>query len=163
MLRTLVKFPLLLMLCFLGAFPAHGADKQQQQFKLGVPKPGKKGNIFNLFFGSPPPMPTDRGTLIINAFLDSNGNKRRDHGERDLRKEISCRVDGIDYTVPAFIPGLDYNGSFKVVCTGSAYHPIKATRDILIAERGQVIRIDLPCVQTQEKTAGPAPKGKKEK
>ena len=148
MFRKCFKLPLLLLIFLtVAALPARGAEKVHQEFKLDQ-KPGTKGNIFNLFFGSPPPMPTDRGTLIIDAFLDRNGNKKRDIGERVLQKEISCRVDGIDYPVPAFIPGLKYNGSYQVDCTGSRYHPLRQTRDILIGERGQIIEIDLACKRT---------------
>lgn len=148
------KFPLLILLLgLMVAVPARGAEKAQQNFKLDVPKPGKKGNLFNLFFEAAPKLPTDHGTLIIDAFFDKNGNSRRDPGELDLRKEISCRVDGIDYPVPAFIPGLKYNERYRVVCSGTRFHPVRGTRNVLIAERGEIIKIDLACKRALQKTA----------
>lgn len=155
----LISF-LLLPLCFMVAVPAHGAEKSSQKFKLNVPKPGKRGNLFNLFFETPPPLPTARGTLIINAFLDQNGNKQRDPGEQDLRKEISCRVDGVDYAVPAFIPGLKYNGSYQLVCTGTRFQPRKKNRNVLIENHGEIIRIDLACRPATKKKEALASKPK---
>ena len=64
----------------------------------------KKGNIFNMIFGSAPSMPTERGLLLINAYYDENGNQVKDPGEQELRNEIVCRVDGIQYRIPAFHP-----------------------------------------------------------
>jgi len=106
---------------------------------------GGKENIFNLVFGPAPPLATQKGILLINSFLDQNGNHIRDPEDIDLDREISCRIDGIEYAVPAFIPGLAYHGSYEVTCTGQRYKPYLPQEDLFIERRGQVVRVDIPC------------------
>ncbi|AJF07413.1 hypothetical protein GSUB_13720 [Geoalkalibacter subterraneus] len=115
-----------------------------EQFRIEE-RPGGRGNLLNLFFGSPPELPTDRGKLIIQAFRDDNGNNRRDPGERSLHGEIVCTVDEIEYQVPAFIPGLDLSGHYEVSCEGEDYLPMLLEQQIFIERRGQIIRIEVPC------------------
>lgn len=105
----------------------------------------KKGNIFDLVFGSAPPLATQRGILTIDAYLDKNDNGRRDPGEDDLNREIFCLVDDIEYNVPAFIPGLAYRGSYKILCAGERYEPAIKREDLFIERRGQILRVDIPC------------------
>jgi len=106
---------------------------------------GRKGNLFDLIFGSPPPLATQRAILLIDAFFDVNGNGRRESGENDLNGEIFCLVDNVEYDVPAFIPGLSYRGSYKVLCAGDRYEPATGKEELFIERRGQIFRIDIPC------------------
>lgn len=106
---------------------------------------GRKENIFNLIFGSAPPLATERGILLIDAYHDRNGNGRRDPGEDDLDREIFCLVDDVEYDVPALIPGLAYRGSYKVLCAGERYAPVITKEDLFIERHGQIVRIDIPC------------------
>lgn len=112
-------------------------------------------NFLSLIFGSAPPMATERGILVIDAFADQNGNGRRDPGEPDLAGQLSCRLDGIDYTVPAFIPGLRYEGSYQLACTGASYHPDLTQNDLFIGQRGEIIRLDIPCKKVAGSTVPP--------
>ncbi len=138
-------FLILLPFLFLPEVPAQAAGTQKK-FNLDQKKPGSgTGNIFNLIFGPAPPMATERGTLIIDAFEDTNGNGRKDGGEKSLDGSISCRVDGIDYTLPAFIPGLSYNSSYDVLCKGRDFTPELSKKNILVASRGQILKLALPC------------------
>lgn len=105
----------------------------------------KKENIFNLFFGSAPPLATQRGILLIDAYFDKNENGRRDPGEKDLNQEIFCLVDDIEYNVPAFIPGLAHQGNYKILCAGDRYIPAFKREDLFIERRGQILRVDIPC------------------
>ena len=120
-------------------------------------------NYLTLIFGSPPPLGTQRGILVIDAFSDLNGNGRRDPGETDLTGQLSCTLDGIDYTVPAFIPGLKYEGSYKLVCQGPSFQPDLPQRDLFIAQRGEIIRIDLPCRKIAQSATTPPPAAAAEK
>jgi hypothetical protein len=105
----------------------------------------KKGNIFNLIFGSAPPLATQRGILLIDAYFDKNENGRRDPGEKDLNQEIFCLVDDIEYNLPAFIPGLAHQGNYKILCAGDRYKPAIKREDLFIERRGQILRVDIPC------------------
>jgi hypothetical protein len=105
----------------------------------------EKENLLDLVFGSPPPMATERGILIIDAFHDLNGNGRRDADEGDLDEGVFCLVDDIEYAVPAFIPGLAYDGSYKVLCAGDRYRPTVSKENVFVRQRGQIITLDLPC------------------
>ena len=102
-------------------------------------------NLLSLIFGSAPPLATERGILVIDAFADQNGNGHRDPGEVDLSGLLSCSLDGIDYTIPAFIPGLKYEGNYKLSCQGASFQPDLAQPDLFIARRGAIIRLDIPC------------------
>lgn len=105
----------------------------------------REESIFDIVFGSPPPLATERGILIIDAFNDLNNNGKQDDGELPLVEEISCRLDNIDYQVPAFIPGLSYNESYQIACDGKTYQPSMNKPDIFIEKRGQVIHLLIPC------------------
>jgi hypothetical protein len=141
------RFLIILTFLFIPNYTAQGAETHKS-FNLDHNQPGK-GNIFNLFFGPPPPMATERGTLIIDAFEDKNGNGRKDDGETDIDKGISCSVDGIEYPLPAFIPGLTYDNSYDVLCQGGEFVPEIPKRNILIERRGQILRVALPCQRIQ--------------
>lgn len=105
----------------------------------------QKESIFDITFGSPPPLATERGILIIDAFNDLNNNGKQDDEELPLLEEISCRLDNIDYQVPAFIPGLSYNESYQISCDGKTYQPTLAKPDVFIEKRGQIIHLLIPC------------------
>lgn len=125
------------------AAPAPGAD-DGERFDLERDHPARE-NILNLIFGSTPEMATERGILVIDAFFDRNGNGEQDAAEETLLREVVCHLDGIDYAVPAFIPGLAYDGSYRLRCTGSRYQPRLAGRNIFVRRRGEIIRLNLPC------------------
>lgn len=109
----------------------------------------KQGNIFNMIFGSAPGMPTERGLLLINAYHDNNGNQAKDSEEPELRNEIVCRVDGIQYHIPAFIPALRLHENYRVECAtapaSSNYVPEKVSTELFIQRKGQVFFIEVPC------------------
>jgi len=109
----------------------------------------KRGNIYNLLFGSAPSMPTERGLLILNAFHDLNQNLVRDPGENFLRNEIVCVVDGVLYRVPAFIPALKLYQNYLVRCASSEererFRPIQEEEEVFVERRGQVFEIGIPC------------------
>ncbi len=50
-----------------------------------------------------------------------------------------------DYTIPAFIPGLKYEGNYKLSCQGASFQPALTQPDLFIARRGAIIRLDIPC------------------
>jgi hypothetical protein len=137
---------------FLGTSPVFAEGESHEEFNI---KDGsvKKENLFNLFFGHIPMMPTQRGTVIIEAFHDVNGNQRRDEGEEKLNKVISCIVDEVEYDLPAFIPGLDNGKNYTILFEGSHFQPVEAKRDVFIKKRGQIIRIDLPCREGSPRTS----------
>jgi len=114
----------------------------------------RRGNILDLIFGTPPPMATERGLLLIDAFFDRNGNDRRDPGEEDLDREIFCLVDGVEYDVPAFIPGLAFQGSYRMLCAGEKFTPSVEKMDIFVGQRGQFLHLDIPC---RKASVSPAP------
>lgn len=105
----------------------------------------KGESIFDITFGSPPPLATERGILIIDAFNDLNNNQRQDENELQLSEEITCHLGGIDYPVPAFIPGLGYNDTYNITCRGRIYQPTEQQPEIFIEKRGQIIRLNIPC------------------
>jgi hypothetical protein len=140
-------FRLLLATLFfgwIGVSPVLAEDEAHEEFNI---KGGavKKENLFNLFFGHIPMMPTQRGTVIIEAFNDINGNQRRDEGEEKLNKVVTCIVDEVEYVLPAFIPGLDNGKNYTILFEGSQFQPSVAKKEVFIKKRGQIIRIDLPC------------------
>lgn len=110
----------------------------------------KKETILDLIFGSDVQMPTERGILVIDAFEDLNMNGVQDSGEPTLSNEISCNIDKVDYSVPAFIPGLDYNNRYKVRCSGERYALYSPPADVFIERRGHVIEISLPCKKVKD-------------
>ncbi len=110
------------------------------------PEREKKGNILNIILDKTPAMSTERGTLVIDAYIDSNSNSLWDADEPDLKGEIICTIDDLDYPVPAFIPGLDYNARYKISCQGTgSYQPTASQKNVLIARRGQIIKMTIPC------------------
>jgi len=111
-------------------------------------RPVRKETVLDLIFGSAPAMATERGILTIDAFEDLNANGQKDETEPELRNEIICNIDKIEYSVPAFIPGLDYNNRYEVRCSGERYYPTMPDKEILIEHRGHVIEIELPCRKT---------------
>lgn len=96
----------------------------------------KKDNIFNLFFGGAPLMPTENGTVIIDAYLDLNDNQLWDTGEKPLDKVVICVLDGVEYPVPAFIPGLENGTNYSLKCTSSEYEPSVKNKNIFIKKGG---------------------------
>lgn len=149
---------LLAGLLLVGGAPGfvHSAEDPSQETRYRIyDREIPKESLFDITFGSPPPMATERGILIIDAYIDRNGNNKRDADDPNLEKEISCRIGEIDYPVPAFIPGLGYNDTYTVVCNGEQYQPDVREKSLFIEKRGQVIRVDLPCRPvSQEKTSG---------
>lgn len=136
-------FPLMLM-AFL-AVPVTGlAAKSSQEFNVegGAVK---KENLFNLFFGGAPLMPTQHGTVIIEAYNDKNDNQQRDMGEESLDKAVVCIVEEIVYPLPAFIPGLDNGMNYTLLFEGEGFQPSIKQKDVFIKKRGQIIRIEVPC------------------
>lgn len=127
----------------IGPGSLFGAEKGAE-FNLKEDKVEKE-NLLDLIFGSAPPMATERGILLLDAFYDRNGNGQKDTGESDLSREISCRVDGVDYSLPAFIPGLENTASYPIACTGENYRPVLEARTVFFKRRGQIIRMELPC------------------
>jgi hypothetical protein len=113
----------------------------------------KGESIFDITFGSPPPLATERGILIIDAFNDLNNNQRQDENELPLAEDISCRLGDIDYLVPAFIPGLEYNDSYSITCSGRIYQPTQRQPEVFIEKRGQIIHLNIPC-RTQLPNSG---------
>lgn len=136
--------PFLPLLFLLLWVPAARGEETHASFHLEEEEE-RRGNLLDLVFGSVPPMPTERGILIIDAFDDGNGNGLRDAGERDLAEEIVCQVDDIRYTVPAFIPGLAHAGSYTVACAGDRYRPAVEHDSVFVRRRGEIIELDLPC------------------
>nr|WP_320115731.1 hypothetical protein [uncultured Desulfuromonas sp.] len=119
-------------------------EKEEEQ-----PAREKKGNILNIILDKTPAMSTERGTLVIDAYIDSNSNSLWDADEPDLKGEIVCTIDNLDYPVPAFIPGLDYNARYKISCQGAGhYQPTASQKNVLIARRGQIIKMTIPCRKT---------------
>jgi hypothetical protein len=148
-----ILLTLLIAMLFFGAPQSGGAAVNAEQGEATI-VPGRyeireyrpKGeSIFDITFGSPPPLATERGILIIDAFNDLNNNQRQDENELQLVEDISCRLGDIDYPVPAFIPGLAYNDSYSITCSGRNYQPTLQQPEVFIEKRGQIIRLNIPC------------------
>jgi hypothetical protein len=122
---------------------ARGSEPQAE-FNVGAPQPPKE-SVIQIIFGLPLAMPTERGTLVLEAFFDHNDNGLQEVGEEDLPGELTCSVDGVDYKLPAFIPGLRRNGNFEIRCRGERFAPTGSGRDVFIERRGQIVSVDLPC------------------
>jgi len=151
-----------LLLGFL-LFPAAGgpivevlAAESHTEFNLGR-EMGRRGNIFDVIFGTPPPLATERGLLLIDAFFDRNGNDRQDPGEEGLDREIFCLVDGVEYDVPAFIPGLTFRGSYKMLCAGETFSPAVEKMEFFVERHGQIFRLNIPCRRDPLLTPPPLP------
>lgn len=148
MIRFGSRLIFLLVLIACSFLPATAIESlsAEMQTEFNVRKDEeRKGNIFELVFGAPPPLATQRGILLIDAYDDINNNGKRDNGEKNLDREIHCLVDDIEYDVPAFIPGLAYQGSYKVLCAGERYRPVIKREDLFFERRGQILRVDIPC------------------
>jgi len=159
--RTLLPLALLLLSLLLpvvtvGLVSMATAAESHTEFNLDQDM-GRRGNILDLIFGTPPPIATERGLLLIDAFHDRNGNERRDPGEEDLDREIFCLVDGIEYDVPAFIPGLTFRGSYRMLCAGERFVPSLKKTDLFVEQRGQILRLDIPCRKSLLSPAPPLP------
>lgn len=142
---SLVKSGLALLLAaFLLIVASQAGAAPETEYNLDRNRAPQE-NLLSLIFGNAPPLATERGILVINAFSDLNGNGRRDPGEADLAGLLSCSLDGIDYTIPAFIPGLKYEGNYKLSCQGASFQPALTQPDLFIARRGAIIRLDIPC------------------
>ncbi|MDD2558908.1 MAG: hypothetical protein RBR43_03035 [Desulfuromonadaceae bacterium] len=121
-------------------------DPSFEQGQKPVAPPGRQGNILNIVLGRSPERSTERGTLVMEAFHDVNGDGIHNEGEELLRDEISCIVDEVNYVLPAFIPGLDYNARYSIKCRGKQkYEPTAVTKNVLVARRGTIISISIPC------------------
>ncbi len=138
----------------LFAPPVPAAEKNAEEFGIRE-RPVHKETVLDLIFGSTPRSPTERGILVIDAFEDLDSNGVRGDGEPELKNEIVCQIDRIDYTVPAFIPGLDYNNRYEVRCSGKNYYPTMPNKEILIEHRGHVIEIELPCRRSDPRPPAP--------
>jgi|GEM_PF-2977797 len=140
-----------------GFCPAAETLSQEKQVPE-VEAREKRGNIFNVIFGAAPEMPTQRGLLLINAYHDTNANQVKDPGEEELRNEIVCRVDGIQYRIPAFIPALKLHENYRVECDTEAasgsFSPENENTELFVQRKGQVFFVELPC---QRIAAGPNP------
>lgn len=149
-------FFLLIVSCFIlisGGY-RHTAWAEKAAGEFNIKQEGiKKDNIFNLFFGGAPLMPTENGILIIDAFLDENGNQQWDAGEPALEKALVCTLDDIEYPVPAFIPGLKNGDNYFLKCSGEDYHPTIEKKNVFIKKRGEIIKIEVPCQLPVSRTA----------
>jgi hypothetical protein len=146
--KGLIRVLLQVLLLALLLAPSGGwAAKSSEEFNVegGAVK---KENLFNLFFGAAPLMPTQHGTVIVEAYHDKNDNQLRDVGEESLDQAVVCIVEEIVYPVPAFIPGLDNGMSYTFLFEGEGYKPSIKQKDVFIKKRGQIIRIDVPCRQS---------------
>jgi hypothetical protein len=129
-------------------FPAEAAsaDADQTDTEFNIKKEGvQKDNIFNLFFGGAPVMPTEHGIVIIDAYLDKNNNRQWDADEKPLEKGVICILDDIEYPVPAFIPGLENGANYSLECSSTTYVPALKKKNVFIKKRGEIIKIDVPC------------------
>ncbi|TYP00343.1 hypothetical protein EDC39_101510 [Geothermobacter ehrlichii] len=140
-----ILFPCLLVMLSVGALHAEGTTEASVNMRKQLPAREPEESILDLTFGSPPPLATERGILIIDAFFDRNGNGRHDPDEDELTDKITCSLDGIDYSVPAFIPGLPYQETFELSCSGEQYTPRLDDSEIFVSKRGQILHLDLPC------------------
>ena len=142
----------MLLVAFLMAPASTWAAKSSEEFNVegGAVK---KENLFNLFFGAAPLMPTQHGTLIVEAYNDKNDNQQRDLGEESLDKAVVCIVEEITYPVPAFIPGLDNGMNYTLLFEGDKFQPSIKRKDVFIKKRGQIIRIEIPCRRATQQAA----------
>ncbi|RMF46205.1 MAG: hypothetical protein D6751_05660 [Deltaproteobacteria bacterium] len=145
--RHILFLILSLTLALSGNGLAAGATEAEVNLRKHKPVPEEEESILDLTFGSPPELATERGILIIDAFEDLNGDGRRDEDEKDLDKQVVCTLDGIDYSVPAFIPGLPYQETFELSCTSDSWRPRLQDSQVFVGKRGQVIHLDLPCTR----------------
>lgn len=141
-------------LTLLISIPAIANQDKAEEFGIKE-KPARNETILDLIFGSTPGLPTERGILVIDAFEDLNKDGKKSDNEPELRNEIICQIDKIEYSIPAFIPGLDYNNRYEVRCSGENYYPTMPDKEILIEHRGHVIEIELPCLRNNDLSPQP--------
>lgn len=135
-----------LLACLMLSLSVVASTSAESTEEFGIKeKPHRKETVLDLIFGSAAEMPTEKGILIIDAFVDLDKDGVRGENEPELRDAVTCNIDDIEYTVPAFIPGLDYNNRYEVRCSGTTYFPVLEDKEILIEHRGHVIEIELPC------------------
>jgi hypothetical protein len=146
---------LFFVLCINPVFSAKAETLTQEKKVQEELEKSKKGNIFNMIFGAAPDMPTQRGLLLINAYYDENGNQNKDPTEKELRNEIVCRVDGIQYRIPAFIPALKLHENYRVECdtdnNSNSFSPQSEITELFVERRGQIFSIELPCKKLENK------------
>lgn len=152
-MRNIIRYLLLGVCLCLVSETAMAASETSFNLRQGKTP---EESFLELLFGSPPPMATERGILLVNAFHDRNGNGLLDEGEPPLEGEVTCRLDGVDYPVPAFIPGLPYESSYRLECRGDDFHPGFSAEEIFIRKRGQIIQVALPCQSGQLQPPVPA-------
>jgi hypothetical protein len=143
-MKTLLVLTLMIMLTSPVAAKTAGDDPPPENLDLRDESP-KKETILDLILGGEAKLPTEHGILIIDAFEDLNKNGVQDYTEPILLNQVSCTIDEISYSVPAFIPGLNYNDRYTVHCSSENYSLYSAPKDIFIERRGHVIEISLPC------------------
>lgn len=150
---------LLLLSCIVPVFSIQ-AETFTKEKRTQDEEKKRKGDFFNMIFGPVPSMPTERGLLLINAFHDENGNQAKDPEEKELRNEIVCRVDGIQYRIPAFIPALKLHENYRVECgteeNSMEFFPEMENTELFVQRRGQVISIELPCRRLESKESPPS-------
>ncbi len=142
---ALVRVLLQVLLVALLLVPSSGwSAKGSEEFNVegGAVK---KENLFNLLFGGAPLMPTQHGTVIVEAYHDKNDNQLRDLGEESLDQAVVCIVEEIVYPIPAFIPGLDNGMNYTFLFEGDGFQPSIKQKEVFIKKRGQIIRINVPC------------------
>ena len=140
-----------LLLALAPAARVMGEGEVHQE--LNVPRKERvRENLLEMIFGSPPPMPTKTGKVILEAFHDINGNGRRDPGEALLEQKVVCNIDKIDYSLPAFIPGLEIETVFPLSCQGEQYTPELKQKEIFFKVPGEIISLAIPC-----RSSSPAP------
>lgn len=98
-------------------------------------------------------MPTENGTVIIDAFLDDNNNQQWDDGEIPLEKAVVCVLDNVEYPLPAFIPGLENGTNYPLSCSSREYDLSVKQKSVFIKKRGEIIKIDVPCQTPGHHTA----------
>lgn len=89
--------------------------------------------------------------MLIEAFHDLNNNGTLDTGESEILNDVKCTVGDYDFKIPAFIPGLTYNETYRIACTGTQFEPELPKDAIFIERRGEIYRLVLPCTSLSPK------------
>jgi len=121
-------------------YPAICLAEPDETFSNEKPK-SEEESVLDAVFGSAPPLPTQHGLLIIKAYHDENGNQKRDKGETEVTGDLFCLVDEVEYTIPAFIPGLDPGTPYPVLCSGEQFAPSKTKETVLFRYKGEIITL----------------------
>jgi len=131
---------ILIALTALIIYPS--ACKAEADETFSKEKPPQEGeSVLDAVFGSAPPLPTQHGLLIIKAYNDDNNNRKRDKGESELTGDLFCLVDDVEYSVPAFIPGLEPGTPYPVLCAGEQFTPSKSKETVLFRYKGEIITL----------------------